>query len=53
MVGALTVREQLSGVGEIAVVLAAKNLTADSLIGKMLSFSVFDGSPVGVVDGHG
>ena len=43
MVGALTVREQVSGVGEISVVLAAKNLTADSLIGKKLTCSVYDG----------
>jgi len=43
VVGALTVREQVSGVGEISVVLAAKNLTADSLIGKKLTCSVYDG----------
>ncbi|HCK76119.1 MAG TPA: type VI secretion system tip protein VgrG [Gammaproteobacteria bacterium] len=43
VVGSLTVREQIFGVGEILVVLAAKNLAADALIGKKLTCSVYDG----------
>ena len=43
IVGALTVRERISQIGEITVLLAAKNLSAESLIGKKLTCTVYDG----------
>ena len=42
IVGALTVRERISQIGEITVLLAAKNLSAESLIGKKLTCTVYD-----------